>query len=56
MELMSTCLDKLMKRLGGPIPEPILGKISVAVSVHVTHVTIRGFEHESHTGIQSVAS
>ncbi|GAB6021983.1 Dual specificity mitogen-activated protein kinase kinase 7, variant 2 [Chamberlinius hualienensis] len=30
MELMATCLDKLIKRLKQPIPEEILGKISVA--------------------------
>lgn len=32
MELMDTCLDKLMKRLKAPIPEDILGKVAVAVS------------------------
>ena len=32
MELMTTCLDKLMKRLQFPIPEDVLGKISVSVS------------------------
>ena len=32
MELMTTCLDKLMKKLQGPIPEDVLGKISVSVS------------------------
>ena len=32
MELMATCLDKLQKRLKAPIPENILGKITVAVS------------------------
>ena len=32
MELMATCLDKLTKRYRKPIPEDILGKISVAVS------------------------
>ena len=38
MELMSTCLDKLMKRLQAPIPEAILGKMAVAVStVHSVH-------------------
>ncbi|XP_043216999.1 dual specificity mitogen-activated protein kinase kinase 7-like isoform X1 [Amphibalanus amphitrite] len=31
MELMATCLDKLLKKLGNkPIPEPILGKITVS--------------------------
>ncbi|KAK2166478.1 hypothetical protein NP493_1319g01009 [Ridgeia piscesae] len=30
MELMATCLDKLQKRLKAPIPENILGKITVA--------------------------
>jgi hypothetical protein len=32
MELMSTCLDKLLKRSGMPIPEKIIGKMAVAVS------------------------
>lgn len=32
MELMTTCLDKLMKKLQGPIPEDVLGKISLSVS------------------------
>lgn len=32
MELMSTCLDKLLKRTRMPIPEKILGKMAVAVS------------------------
>ncbi|XP_031575003.1 dual specificity mitogen-activated protein kinase kinase 7-like [Actinia tenebrosa] len=31
MELMTTCLDKLIKRLQGPIPEHILGKMAVAI-------------------------
>ncbi|MPC42674.1 Dual specificity mitogen-activated protein kinase kinase hemipterous [Portunus trituberculatus] len=35
MELMATCLDKLTKRYKKPIPEPILGKISVAVLTKV---------------------
>ncbi|CAG2112083.1 unnamed protein product [Medioppia subpectinata] len=30
MELMTTCFDKLLKKFKCPIPEPILGKISVA--------------------------
>ena len=34
MELMSTCFDKLTRRLEGEgVPEPILGKMSVA-TVH----------------------
>ena len=32
MELMATCLDKLLKKLREPLPERILGKITVAVS------------------------
>jgi len=32
MELMATCLEKLMKHLKEPIPECILGKVAVAVS------------------------
>ncbi|OWF39499.1 Dual specificity mitogen-activated protein kinase kinase 7 [Mizuhopecten yessoensis] len=31
MELMSTCLDKLLKRTKRPIPEAILGKMAVAI-------------------------
>nr|QMV48166.1 mitogen-activated protein kinase kinase 7 [Plutella xylostella] len=30
MELMASCFDKLLKRLGAPIPEVILGKVTVA--------------------------
>ncbi|XP_014252104.1 dual specificity mitogen-activated protein kinase kinase 7-like [Cimex lectularius] len=30
MELMSTCFDKLLKRLTAPIPEPIVGKVTLA--------------------------
>ena len=32
MELMATCLDKLLKKTKRPIPERILGKMAVAVS------------------------
>lgn len=31
MELMTTCLDKLMKKLQCPIPEDVLGKICVSI-------------------------
>ena len=34
MELMATCWDKLIKKINSKIPENILGKISVAVSVN----------------------
>lgn len=45
MELMTTCLDKLMKRLQGPIPEEVLGKISVSVSLCIQYnVTIGQFK------------
>ena len=33
MELMATCLDKLLKKTKRPIPERILGKMAVAVSI-----------------------
>uniref|UniRef100_A0A8C1J8U8 Dual specificity mitogen-activated protein kinase kinase 7 n=1 Tax=Cyprinus carpio TaxID=7962 RepID=A0A8C1J8U8_CYPCA len=33
MELMGTCAEKLKKRIQGPIPEAILGKMTVAVSL-----------------------
>lgn len=33
MELMATCLDKLLKKTRRPIPEKILGKMAVAVSI-----------------------
>lgn len=32
MELMATCFDKLLKRGARPVPEEILGKVTVAVS------------------------
>lgn len=32
MELMATCFDKLMKKSEEPVPEQILGKVTVAVS------------------------
>jgi mitogen-activated protein kinase kinase 7 len=31
MELMASCFEKLLKRTKAPIPEPIVGKIAVAV-------------------------
>jgi len=31
MELMETCFDKLKKKIGGPMPENIIGKLSVSV-------------------------
>jgi mitogen-activated protein kinase kinase 7 len=30
MEMMHTCMDKLLKRLDMPIPESILGKVAMA--------------------------
>ena len=35
MQLMETCFDKL-KNSYGPIPERILGKMAVAVSVNIS--------------------
>lgn len=35
MELMATCFDKLMKKLNEPVPEQILGKVTVAVSCQI---------------------
>lgn len=32
MELMATCLEKLLKKSRQPIPEDFLGKVTVAVS------------------------
>ena len=34
MEQMATCLDKLIKKLKEPVPEQIIGKMVVAVSLH----------------------
>jgi mitogen-activated protein kinase kinase 7 len=34
MELMATCFDKLLKRIKKPVPEEILGKVTVAVSIN----------------------
>lgn len=33
MELMATCFDKLLKKSNQPVPENILGKVTVAVSL-----------------------
>ena len=33
MELMSTCFDKLLRRLSTSIPEPVIGKVTLAVSI-----------------------
>lgn len=41
MELMATCFDKLMKRSKQPVPEPILGKVTVAVSEKKKKIQIR---------------
>lgn len=40
MELMATCFDKLLKRLNRPIPEDILGKVTVAVCIYLFHLCI----------------
>lgn len=42
MELMGTCAEKLKKRIQGPIPERILGKMTVAVSCakRLEHVSL----------------
>lgn len=37
MELMATCLDKLLKRSRQAIPEEFLGKVTVAVSIIFLH-------------------
>lgn len=41
MELMMTCFDKLLKRLSKPLPEPILGMITVAVSISVEYLELK---------------
>lgn len=40
MELMSMCFDKLLKLSKKPVPEPILGKVTVAVSTIEIHECI----------------
>lgn len=35
MEQMSTCLDKLIKKLKEPIPEQIIGKMVVSVRLYM---------------------
>ena len=40
MELMATCLDKLLKKTKRPIPERILGKMAVAVSIIMYHFVL----------------
>ena len=32
MELMETCFDKLKRKIEGPIPENVIGKLTVSVS------------------------
>ena len=32
MELMATCLERLLKKLAGPVPEDIVCKMAVSVS------------------------
>jgi len=34
MELMLMSLDKLIKVVKGPLPEPIIGKLVLGVSIH----------------------
>ena len=49
MELMGTCLDKLLRTTRTPVPEPILGKIAVSVSyVNVNFVDyfVRSFYNQ----------
>lgn len=42
MELMTMCFDKLLKQIKSPIPEPILGKLTVSVrSSSITQYIIR---------------
>ena len=36
MELMATCLERLLKKLAGPVPEDIVCKMAVSVSTCVT--------------------
>jgi len=38
MELMASCLEKLMKQLKEPIPEQILGKVAVAVCLSLASI------------------
>lgn len=41
MELMTMCFDKLLKQIKSPIPEPILGKLTVSVSSSSTQYITR---------------
>lgn len=41
MELMDTCFDKLLKRLRKPIPEHILGKVTLAVSLRALGTAVK---------------
>lgn len=40
MELMTTCLDKLLKKINAPFPEQICGKIAVAVRIHHLQINL----------------
>ncbi|XP_033095994.1 dual specificity mitogen-activated protein kinase kinase 7-like [Anneissia japonica] len=41
MELMATCLEKLMKRLKEPIPEQIIGKMVVAIVNALNYLKVK---------------
>lgn len=42
MELMTMCFDKVLKKIKQPVPEKILGKITVAVSIYFTFFVFNG--------------
>lgn len=48
MELMGTCAEKLKKRIQGPIPERILGKMTVAVSGNTSHLDSRVYPRSTY--------
>lgn len=40
MELMGSCFDKLIKRVVTHVPEPILGKVTLAVNIYLLLIVI----------------
>lgn len=58
MELMGTCAEKLKKRIQGPIPERILGKMTVAVSARRKRyqVSVQDLESDRNTSLRASSS
>lgn len=54
MELMATCFDKLQKKSNLPVPEEILGKVTVAVSISFTLFSLTTFQLRFFHGFRTI--